>query len=111
MMLFDKYLQARSSDMALTLNGNYWTNYMRSPDCAEMEEFRSIGGSATQVLVTWIDTYSSTQTPQIRAQVWEVTLTNSILSMQAFTQILTLSTSGTAQTTVNGNTYVASQGR
>ena len=111
MMLFDRYLQARSADMVLTLNGNSWTNWMRSPDCIELEEFRSLGGSSTQVLVTWIDTYSSTQTPQVRAQVWEVSLTNSILSMQAFTQILTVSTSGTAQTTVNGNTYVATQGR
>ena len=111
MMLFDKYLNARSADMALTLNGNYWYSSMKNPDCEELEEFRNLGGSVTQVLVTWIDTYSTTQVPQVRAQVWEISLTNTILSMQAYTSILTLSTSGTAQTGVNGNTYVATQGR
>ena len=111
MMLFDKYLQARSSDIPLALSGNYWTGYMKCADCSELDKFRDLGGTSTQVLVTWIDTYSTTQTPYARAQVWEISLTNSILSMQAYTQILTISTSGSAQTTVYGNTYVASQGR
>ena len=110
-MLFDKYLEARSADISLTLNVSYWTSYLKSADCAEMEEFRNLGASVTQVLVTWIDTDASSQVQQVRAQVWEITLTNSVLSMQAYTQILTVSTSGTTETTVYGNTYVSSQGR
>ena len=96
--------------MPLSQSGNYWTGYMKCADCSELEKFRELGGTSTQVLVTWIDTFSTTQLPYTRAQVWEISSLGGGLSMQAYTQIFTISTSGTYQTTVNGNTYVASQG-